>query len=63
MDVSYIYFDELELGIENKFYLEFSSNSHVANTILFLLEKDYFRTSMFCPLDIKPDTNKSAKKY
>ena len=63
MGVSYIYFDELELNNENKFYLDFSSNSHATNTILFSPEKDCFMTSMFCPLNIKPDISKSAKKY
>ena len=63
MDVSFIYFDELELNNENKFYLDFSSNSQVINTILFSPEKDYFITSMFRPLDIKPDISKSGKKY
>ena len=48
---------------ENKFYLDFSINSLVTNTILFSPEKDYFIASMFCPLDIKPDISKSAKKY
>ena len=62
MDVSYIYFDELEINNENKFYIDFSSNSQLANAILFSPEKDYFVTSMFCPLDIKPEINKS-KKY
>ena len=63
MDVSYIYFDKLELNDKNRFYLDFSSNSQLTNTILISLEKDYFITSMFCPLDIKPGINKSAKKY
>ena len=31
-------------------------------TILFSSEEDYFITSMFCPLDIKPDISKLAKK-
>ena len=47
MDVSYIYFEELELNNENKFYLDISSKSQVTNTILFSPEKDYFITSMF----------------
>ena len=51
MDVSYIYYDELELNNENKFYVDFSNNNQVTNTILFSPEKDYFITSMFCPLD------------
>ena len=63
MGVSYIYFDELELNNENKFYLDFSSNSHVTNTILFSAEKDCFITSVFCPLNIKRDVSESAKKY
>ena len=63
MDVLFIYFDELELNGKNKFNLDFSSNSKVSNTTLFLPEKDYFITSMFCPLNIKPDISKSAKKY
>ena len=61
MDVSYICFDEIEFNNENKFYLDYSSNSHVTNTILYSPEKDYFITSMFCPLNIKPDISKSAK--
>ena len=56
MDVSYIHFDE------TKFYLDFSSNSQETNTILSSPEKDYFITSMFCPLEIKPDIYKSAGK-
>ena len=63
MDVSYIYLDELELNNENKFYLDFSSNNQVTNTILFFSEKDYFITSMFCPFDVKPNISKSAKNY
>ena len=63
MDVSYIYFNELELNDENKFYLDFSINSQVTNTILFSPEKDYFIASMFCPLKIKPNISNSAKKY
>ena len=54
MYVSYIYFDELELNNENKFYLDLSSNNHVTNNILFSPE-NYFITSMFCLLNIKPD--------
>ena len=63
MNVSYIYFNELELNDENKFYLDFSINSQVTNTILFSPEKYYFIASMFCPLKIKPDISNSAKKY
>ena len=63
MDDSYIYFGELELNNENEFCLDFSNNSHVTNTILFSSEKDYFITSMICPLDIKPDISKPATKY
>ena len=56
-------FDKLKLNSKNKFYPDFPSNSLVTNTILFSPEKDYFIKSMFCPLDIKPDISKSAKKY
>ena len=63
MEVSYIYFDELELNSESKFYLDCSSNSSVKNTTIFSPEKDYFITSMFCPLNIKVDISKSAKKH
>ena len=63
MDVSYIYLDELELNKENKFYLDFSSNNQVTNTILFFSEKDYFIRSMFCLFDVKPNISKSAKNY
>ena len=63
MDVSYIYFVELELNNENEFCLDFSNNSHETNTILFSSEKDYFITSMICPLDIKPGIIKPAAKY
>ena len=62
MDGSYIYFDKLKLNGKNKFYLDFSSDSQVTNTILFSPEKYYFIISMFCPLNIKSDISKSAKK-
>ena len=45
------------------FYFDFSSKSHVTNTILFSPRKDYFLTSMFCSVDIKPDISKSVNKY
>ena len=34
----------------------------MTNTILFSPEKDYFITTIFCPLDIRPDVTQS-KKY
>ena len=46
-----------------KININFSINGQVTNTILFSPENDYFITSMFCPLDIKPDISNSAKKY
>ena len=63
MDVSYIHFDELDFNDETKFYLDFSSNSQEINTILSSPEKDYFITSMFCPIDIKPDICKFKNVY
>ena len=45
------------------FYFDFSSKSHVTNTILFSPRKDYFITSMFCSVNIKPDISKSVNKY
>ena len=63
MNVSYIYFDELKLNNEKKCCLDFSSNSQVTNPISFTPEKNYFTKSVFCPLNIKPDISKSAKKY
>ena len=47
---------------KNKFYVDFSDNNQVTKTILFLPEKDYFITTMFCPLDIRPGITQS-KQY
>ena len=59
--MSHIYFNELTLEDKNKFYLDFSENNLMTNSILFLPKKDYFITSMFCPLDISPDVTQSRK--
>ena len=61
MNVSYIYFVELTLYDKNKFYLNFSENNQVTNTILFSPQKGYFTTSMFLPLDIRPNVTQSKK--
>ena len=56
-----IYFNELELDLENKFYLGFFQNCNITNFILFSTKNNYFITSMKCYIKINPNTSQTKK--
>ena len=66
MRPGFIYFKEIVLGNDNKFTLDFSDQEFVQE-IDFLLNNDYYITSLDCKLKVKnhihDDKKKKLKNY
>ena len=61
MRPGFIYFKELALGDDNKFTLDFS-DQEFAQEIDFLLNNDYYITSLDCKLKVKNHMHDDKKK-